>query len=440
MNAHTKLLNAFLPATSMNDPDRFAGRATQVKALTNALNTTGSVPLIYGQRGLGKSSIAVQMQRIAQSDNSLLGHLSAEALALPEDKQAIAFYVTCQDSTQDLHGLLSAMINAVEKLQFEEANPKRGKIGPDYKLVDRSTKTSISIKFVSHERMKSYRESTQERDLSSLSLSERLVELADLLTHTYKQPVIFFIDELDRLAGVHGLASFLKANSSPALKFVLVGIGVTESELLSDHLSLGRQLTSVKIPTMEPEELESIVQRTVEYLAEHDLPYRFSDDASSELAKIAAGFPWFVHVIGQTALAEAEESGNYLIGRADIERAVNMIGENQMAQTYSDLYQRAVQDSPRREIVLRLFARWPEVTIPTSEVYGLAASLGVIGAATYTGHLLSEEYGKTLARPPIQKRALYYFADPMFKVYARMRPSFYEEIDEKVESATEHWQ
>lgn len=438
MNAHARLINAFLPAARMNDPDRFAGRAEEVRLLTDAINTEGSVPLIYGQRGLGKSSIAAQMHRIAQGDQSLLRHLGAEDIALPEEKQAIAFYITCEDSTKDLDGLLRAMINAVEKLRFEQAKPEDGKKS-GLRLVDRTTKTTVSLKLFSHERVKGFKKSTHNRDLSSLSLSEHLVELSDLLTDTYRQPVIFFIDELDRLSGVQGLASFLKANSSPILKFVLIGIGTTESELLSDHLSLGRQLMSVKIPTMLRAELLAIVNRTEDYLAEHKLDYHFTRSASDELAKIAAGFPWFVHVIGQTALANAEKVRKSQIDVTDIESAVRELGTNRMTQTYSDLYQRAIQDSYRREIVIRLFASWPEVDIPTSEVYPRADRLGVNGAPTYAGHLLRNQYGATLAKSPIQKRALYQFTDQMFKVYVRLRPSLFQDVDDKVEEATADW-
>lgn len=63
---HSVLVNAFRPAQEVDDPRYFAGRARQVADLTDALHLMGSTPLIYGARGLGKTSLAIQMMRIAQ--------------------------------------------------------------------------------------------------------------------------------------------------------------------------------------------------------------------------------------------------------------------------------------------------------------------------------------------------------------------------------------
>jgi predicted ATP-dependent serine protease len=76
------VVNAFLPAAGVEDPHRFAGRSEEIEELTNALVAKGSVPLIYGQRGLGKSSLALQLARIAQGDVELLSELDLPELAL----------------------------------------------------------------------------------------------------------------------------------------------------------------------------------------------------------------------------------------------------------------------------------------------------------------------------------------------------------------------
>jgi len=72
---HTVLLNAFTPAKEVDDPEFFAGRAAQVVQLTDALHVIGSCPIIYGNRGLGKTSLAVQIRYIAAGDDTLLESL-----------------------------------------------------------------------------------------------------------------------------------------------------------------------------------------------------------------------------------------------------------------------------------------------------------------------------------------------------------------------------
>jgi len=429
MATRAELLNAFLPSSSMDDPARFSGRSKAVKELADALQVVGSVPLIYGQRGLGKSSLAAQLSRIAQGDTELLTELEAEERIIPEDGQFITFYITCEDSTRNLRGLLQLMINAVDGLKHERLKDEKRN---EYRLVDKKTKKGVSLKIFKYESVKSYEMAVKDRDLSQLSPSEKLVALTETLTDVYQQPVLFVIDELDRLGGVGKLASFLKSNSSAILKFALVGIATTESELLKDHASLNRQLVAVKIGPMVKPELESIVEQTETYLAEAGLPYRFSSSATAELARLAAGFPWFVHIIGQRALIDASEEKHEEIGKSHVALAVKQLATRQMAQAYFDLYQRAVRDSAPREQVLRLFAKWPQEHIPTSELYPLANALGVGAPANYVGHLTQEQCGHVLARAPQQSRALYYFPDEMFKVYARIRPALYEGVEEAV--------
>ncbi|WP_158587801.1 AAA family ATPase [Clavibacter lycopersici] len=243
----------------MEDPARFSGRAEEVKELADALQIVGSVPLIYGQRGLGKSSLASQLSRIAQGDAELLTELEADDRILPKSAQFITFYITCEDSTRNLTGLLNLMINAIEGLKSERAKDEHR---DQYRLVDKKTTKGLSLKLFKLETVKSYEVSVKQRDTSRLSPSEQLVALTETLTDVYQQPVLFVIDELDRLGGVKRLASFLKSNSSSILKFALVGIATTQGDLLEDHASLNRQLRPVKIGPMDKRELESIVEQT----------------------------------------------------------------------------------------------------------------------------------------------------------------------------------
>ncbi len=434
MASRADLLNAFVPSRSQDDPDRFAGRAKEIKELADALQEEGSVPLIYGQRGLGKSSVAAQLSRIAQGDVTLLTEIDALDYAIPEEGRFITFYVTCEDSTGNLDGLLRLMINAVEALKHERAVDETK---DEWRLVDKRTTKGISLKMFRAETVKAYERAVAERDLSGLSSAEKLVALTEALTDSYRQPVLFIIDEFDRLGSADGFASFLKSNSSTILKFAIVGIATTQSELLKDHESVHRQLAPVKIKPMKHDELVSIVDQTEEYLSDKSYPHTFSKEAKAELARLAAGFPWFVHVIGQRALLDAHDAKAEKITDGRIEIAVKKLAFRKMAQTYFDRYQTAVRDSAPRERVLRLFAAWGAENIPTSELYPMAQRIGVGAPANYLGHLTQEQCGFVLKKSPQQTRALYHFPDAMFKVYVRIRPSLYEGVDDAVDRVYE---
>jgi Cdc6-like AAA superfamily ATPase len=425
------VMNAFLPAAGVEDPHRFAGRGSEIEELTNALSTKGSIPLVYGQRGLGKSSLALQMSRIAQGDVELLSELELEDLALPEEQRYITFYVNCTDSTKNLRGLLQMMINAVESLKNQKI---RDDAQGEYRLIDKSTRRGVSLKFFHLETTKSYVAQVQALDTAKFSPEELLLRLTETLTDVYGQKVLFVVDELDRVSNTKGLASFLKSYSSEYLKFMLVGIGTTEGALLRDHASLSRQLVPVGVSTMSKLELESIVDRTEEYLAEGGESLTFAPSAKTKLAQIAQGFPWFVHVLGQAALVAAVRDKRLSVERIHIDEIVKTLASGRLARQFNDLYHKAVRDSFPREYVLRLFAHWPAEDIPTSEIYPKAKALGVTAPSNYLGHLTQEQCGHVLAPSPQQSR-LYRFTDGMFKVYVQLRPSIYENLDSEVRAA-----
>lgn len=423
------LLNAFLPSAGIDDPHRFAGRKEEVEELTDALLVKNSVPLIYGPRGLGKSSLALQLSRIAQGDVDLLSELDLEDLALEEDDRFIVVYLTCTDETKNAQGVIRMMINGLSVFQDQKESERN----PDkYKLIDKTTKRRISLKLFSSETTKTYNAQAKKISTSKFTPEEKLVHLVELVYDVYKQPVLFIVDEFDRLGSTKGFASFLKSQSSEYLKVALVGIGATEGTLLRDHKSLDRQLMPVRVPKMARIELESIFDRTEDYLLENGIEYGFSAEAARLAARTASGFPWFMHVLGQTALLEVEKHGRAGVGEHDIRDAIASLPKRRLAKQYNDRYLLAVRDSYYREVVLRLCAGWMEEDIPTSEIYRRANKVGVNSPSQYMGHLTRTEHGQVITRS-LQQSRVYAFTDEVFKAYVRMRPSTYAGVKDEVD-------
>ncbi len=48
---------AFTPAQVIDDPERFAGRQRELQELAEALEIPGGHIMVYGNRGIGKSSL-----------------------------------------------------------------------------------------------------------------------------------------------------------------------------------------------------------------------------------------------------------------------------------------------------------------------------------------------------------------------------------------------
>ena len=418
----------------MYDPERFAGRSLQIRELTDALRIEGSVPVIYGDRGLGKSSTAVQLQLIAMGRTELLSHIDLVHLALPEDQTYLTFYVTCTEDVQTLQDLQRLILHKLEAVDIIESEH-----GSDEVLIDRASRRKLSFKFFETETTKRYAKRSNRLRHEELTPSERLEREIALLVNVFKTPLLIIVDELDRARGLGGLSTYLKAVSSDLVKFVLVGIGQTLSDLLVDHTSLARLMYPVRIPQMTAGELADVVDKAMNQVAANGIDLSFSSAARSRIVRVAGGFPWFVHAIGQEALVSALDRGQSEVTEDDIIRASRNLTNNRFAQQFSDSYQLAVRDSYAREVVLRTFAAWPRPDIPTADVYRVCKRLGVTNPAVYRGHLTRPEYGEPLVTPRLQNRGLVRFRNEMFKHYIELSGSLFQGAADKVEEATNNW-
>ena len=433
---HSVLLNAFRPATEVDDPNFFAGRAEQIEQLTDSLHIPGSCPIIYGGRGLGKTSLALQAMYIAMGDNALLNTLGLEDRALDADSQFLAFFVTCTDSTKNFNGLTQLLINTAEEADFSEES-KGNKAG---RLAGRTVSRKISLKAFEAESIKRYEREKSRQSYKVLSRPEKLQELIRILNNSYHMPVLFIIDEIDRLVSSRGLGSFIKATSGEYAKFVLVGIASNISGLLSDHRSLERSLAPVHVPPMTRSELYQITRKAEEYLAAQAIELRFDHSAKRKLVEVASGYPWFVHVLGQSALMLTAEANRDLIVESDVVLAVDTITRNRFAQQFSDFYLFVVRNSYERETALRTFAEWRDTDIPLGEVYKvLKNTFGVNNPSTYKGQLASREYGRVIVTPEHRNPTWVRFDNEMFKIYVRLRRSIFPDVDENVRKATRNW-
>ncbi len=369
-------------------------------------------------------------------DGELLCQLGLQDYILSNDETFLTFFVTCSDDVIDFKNLQQRILNA-----FRDFSTQAVETGSETKrvLVDQQSRRKISFKFFEAEQTNHYKQRLKELNLDDLSLTEQIKREADLLLNCYGQRALVILDELDRIGDTKGLASFLKTMSGEQLKFALVGIAQSLSDLGLDHKSVGRNLWPVRVPRMTPAELGEIVDRALGGLQEHGYNYSFTDSARSNLVKAAGGFPWFVHVIGQSALIAALSAQKSEVTSELLKGAIKGLAMNRFAQNFKDSYQVAVRDSFNREIVLRSFAHWGFTDMPTRDVYAIARKLGVKNPAVYKGHLTSEHYGAPLVAPGFQEQGILRFRDEMFKQYVKLAPSFYKDVDSDVRQAYESY-
>lgn len=100
---YAEVLSAFQPAKEISDPRRFAGRRDQLIAGTQLL-LAGDHVFIYGSRGIGKSSLAKQLEVIAAGNAQLLKDI--ESPLADETFDFATCFITRDESINNLNQLL----------------------------------------------------------------------------------------------------------------------------------------------------------------------------------------------------------------------------------------------------------------------------------------------------------------------------------------------
>ena len=101
------LQNVFTPAAAIEDSQRFSGRQEQLEKISLALQSEGTQIVIYGDRGVGKSSLARQLSALARGDQTLIDRLTLKPHKLPD---YLVISLECDDSVGDVRSLILRLL------------------------------------------------------------------------------------------------------------------------------------------------------------------------------------------------------------------------------------------------------------------------------------------------------------------------------------------
>lgn len=370
---YVKAGQVFQPATPIQRRDLFAGRLLQIARVSDAVSQAGLHVAIYGERGVGKTSLA-----------NILSELSLGAATIR---------VNC-DGT-DTFG------SVWEKLA-QRLSP--AKVGFDANEA-----------------------SELRRSLESASSPDDVVRG---LT-AFGNPVVCIFDEFDRMAreearGFSDLVKSLSDNAVPAT-VVLVGVAETVTDLVQDHASVERSLKQIEMPRMEDAELSEVLDK-----AATQLGVTFSGNARSTIVAMSQGLPHYTHLLGREAVRAAVAQGHLTIGVQDVRSGVvNAINDAQ--ETIRDLYARAVasaqSDALYRQVLLAcaLTKKGPRSSFRAADVARAVTKLlkkeyKIPAIAKHLKSFAEDEVrGQILIRKGGERNYTYRFANPLMESYVLMR-------------------
>ena len=302
---------AFTPASPVSEEALFAGRIGQVRSVIDAINQIGQHAIIYGERGVGKTSLA----------NILSSRLISRA-----GVQAIAPRINC-DGTDNFDTLWKKVIGNIELSQSTD------NIG----FVPETSETVKNAKDL----IKNGDEVTPDTVRSLLSMIGK------------DQLLVVIIDEFDRLTNEavrRAVADTIKSLSDHVVPatIVIVGVADTVSELIRQHESVERALIQVRMPRMDTAELHEILDKGTKKIG-----MTIEVEAKTEIANLSQGLPNYTHRLGLDAARVAIDHKRMHIRHVDVHPAVKKAVEN-AEQSLQDNYRRAVASPQKGNLYSRV--------------------------------------------------------------------------------------
>lgn len=411
--------NAFQPAQEIESAEKFSGRRDAFDNSYLGLMSQGSNLAIVGNRGIGKTSLARQIQTLAMGSNELVNRLN---LPYDETFDYLVSYYACGSGTQSIEEMLARILSSEHGLgSWLYYLPKTSKM-----VQSLSPKLSAKLfDFGADVGASSGSENITERVAVPTTMQGVFENVAhDILeSGMTRDGLLVIIDEFDQIKDPTGFAPFLKALATnvPGVKFCLVGVAKDIQDLMKEHKSADRLFAGsvIGLKPMQEGELLEIIE-TAE--AQVNKLITFSSDAKDKIVQLAAGHPYLVHLVGKFAFRDAYRNGLELIGVDDISRVIQSIAENESDPVLEGRYRKAVGSSSQREVVLKALVRHQDGKgeIWTTDAYKTALDGGVENASQYVGQLVTEEFGAELEK--IRER-YYRFKDSLFAAYVAARPN-----------------
>ncbi len=339
---------AFSPASPVQTRDLFAGRTRQIFRIDDVIAQAGQHAIIFGERGVGKTSLA--------------------KFGGQQATQTMQMWATCH-SNDNFATIWDQMLLDVQ-LRYEVKAPgftgdSRVEPMPVRQLMLLQNDENPSPSHV-------------KRALRRLTASGG--------------SVLVTIDEFDRVRDESTpllMADLIKilADDQTPVTVVLVGVGRNVDDLMKGHASVVRSLVQIEMPRMAESELREIVERGMKKCA-FTVDSRFVAAA----AKLCMGLPNYAHLIAQAAARNAAEDLSDHIGLEQLQKAL-VRALDDFQQTVVEAYTRATasnRDTLYRPVLLACALARKDVLgrFTTSDVRSALDSIGVHkGISSFSKHL-----------------------------------------------------
>lgn len=258
----------FTPATPVDERALFAGRKGVVRQVVDAVLERGRHVIIFGERGVGKTSMTNVLSQYLESAGT----------------EVLAPRINC-DQTDTF--------TTVWKKVFSEITIDREVRGPWYtETVGLDTQNLAA---------------SLPDDLSPNDVRKILAMLAD---KARSLTIAIILDEFDRLTDDETTSNFadtIKMLSDYSIDVTLILVGAADSieELIKKHQSIERALVQVHVPRMTLDEIEEFIRMGISHLG-----MGIEGEALKTLTVLSQRLPYYAHLLSLYSVREAIDHGS----------------------------------------------------------------------------------------------------------------------------------
>lgn len=376
-NLEFEIVQTFTPGTPIREAELLAGRPDTIRQLQNAVLEPGRHAVMYGERGVGKTSIA----------NTFHRHLNSPT------RQVLAIRVNCDTSDS---------FDSLWRKVFRR------------------------IKVVAPDGVESW---ADEHHPGSLSVDDVVTELSSFRGDYC--PIIV-LDEFDRVSDEQCkslMADVIKTLSDYTANCTVIIVGVAKSvnSLLNNHASISRAMPQVPMRRMTRPELSEIVTLRLKRLG-----MSIEESALWRVTWFSAGLPFYTHSLGKHGALRAVSARRKRITEKDVFEGISDCLAD-ADYSVKESYVRATERIYRKE---NLFAetlaacaltetdalgRFSAVAVeqPLSEILGRPVTASAF--AFRLNELARPERGLILEKSGERRTFKFQFIDPLMQPYIVMK-------------------
>ncbi|MGI6303095.1 MAG: AAA family ATPase [Verrucomicrobiota bacterium] len=295
----------FTPHRPIQSVNLFFGRQKEVQKLLEQINTPGQHALLYGERGVGKSSLANIATQLLIS-KIISGRLYPKQCDSSDTFRSVVAPVLVDFGVE------------VDLDSQTKSHKQHGWAGLKIPLAEAgvgSEKTTSNT----------YRP----RAFTPSVVAEFLRDKLGLL----------YVDEADRIQSPEdkiALAEFIKllSDNGSDFKIIIVGVAETAEELTGGHPSVQRCLKETYLRRMSDDELEMIISEGA-----RQTNLNFAPSVVTQIVMLSSGYPHFTHLLALKCAEEAISSSLHVIDPDCLVRAIHLAVEDAdstLRRTYNE--------------------------------------------------------------------------------------------------------